>query len=67
MTEDADEHAPQAAETSEASDDANDERVDRRPSRRVVAAVGLPLIALIVASYIGDAAAPTSSTPTPPG
>jgi membrane protein DedA with SNARE-associated domain len=59
MTEDADEHAPQAAETSEASDDANDERVDRRPSRRVVAAVGLPLIALIVASYIGDAAAPT--------
>jgi membrane protein DedA with SNARE-associated domain len=37
----------------------NDERVDRRPSRRVVAAVGVPLIALIVASYIGDAAAPT--------
>jgi membrane protein DedA with SNARE-associated domain len=48
MTED----DPQPADT-------NDERVDRRPSRRVVAAVGLPLIALIVASYIGDAAAPT--------
>jgi membrane protein DedA with SNARE-associated domain len=35
------------------------ERDDRRPSRRVVAAVGLPLIALVIAGYIGDAAAPT--------
>jgi membrane protein DedA with SNARE-associated domain len=39
--------------------DTGSERADRRPSRRAVAAVGLPLIALIIASYIGDAAAPT--------
>jgi membrane protein DedA with SNARE-associated domain len=46
---------PTAADTS----GANDEQADRRPSRRAVAAVGLPLIALVVAGYIGDAAAPT--------
>jgi membrane protein DedA with SNARE-associated domain len=55
MSEDADEHADQPAETA----DTEAEPVDRRPSRRVVAAVGLPLIALVVAGYIGDAAAPT--------
>lgn len=55
MSEDADADAEQPARPAETST----ERVDRRPSRRVVAAVGVPLIALIVASYIGDAAAPT--------
>jgi membrane protein DedA with SNARE-associated domain len=45
--------------TEDADGDAPAETVDRRPSRRVVAAVGLPLIALVIAGYIGDAAAPT--------
>jgi membrane protein DedA with SNARE-associated domain len=30
-----------------------------RPSRRLVATVAIPLVALVIASYIGDAAAPT--------
>ena len=45
--------------TEDGDEQSSAERVDRRPSRRVVAAVGLPLIALVIAGYIGDAAAPT--------
>jgi membrane protein DedA with SNARE-associated domain len=60
MTEDERQPADTSgANGADAASDENGEEVDRRPSRRLVAAVGLPLIALIVASYIGDAAAPT--------
>jgi membrane protein DedA with SNARE-associated domain len=46
-----DEQASQPAEP--------DARVDRRPSRQAVTAVAVPLLVLVVASYIGDATAPT--------
>jgi membrane protein DedA with SNARE-associated domain len=51
------EEAPEPSESEPTRLPAEPER--RPPSRRVVAAVGVPLVALVIASYIGDAAAPT--------
>jgi membrane protein DedA with SNARE-associated domain len=59
MGEDAEDEGAEEAEGARQRAGTDTSLVDRRPSRRAVAAIGLPLVALLIASYIGDAAAPT--------
>jgi membrane protein DedA with SNARE-associated domain len=59
MVEDASQPAEPEAGATPPGSSGDDARAGSRPSRRLVATVAVPLVALVIASYIGDAAAPT--------
>lgn len=58
MVEDASQPAEPSAQQGEPGPEGPPDSTDRRPSRRAATALAVPLVVLLVASYIGDATAP---------